>query len=391
MEIAEWWSKPARTLRKNAQSVTLRATGPETESVNQPSRVGTSGTRPGEVRMPTTLQKFGGLRSEPPMSLPSASGTMPQASATAPPPVLPPQVLVKSYGLRVAPNTGLNVCEPRPNSGTFVLPITIPPAAFSRCTTRQSKSGTKSRCSGEPNVVRIPAVSCKSLTPTGNPCNGPSNFPFAKDSSAAAACAINCSSATKVTIALTLELTRPICFKCADITSRAESFFSRINFAMSTARIKQISADEPEVLAKDGDVVEVGPASIEFASADLAESSGVTAADTATFVPNFNASRRLIVFISSSHQAEEQYHTPCSGRSLDRSSNSRKLAGNKQLLGEGNRLFCLRRIIQFAAREIARPAALPRELGEHLLQQSIHVFSNCRMLRKKQMSIARLT
>src|SRR6266481_3022144 len=125
MEIGEWWSKPARTLRKNAQSVTLRATGPETESVNQPSRVGTSGTRPGEVRMPTTLQKFGGLRSEPPMSLPSASGTMPQASATAPPPVLPPQVFVTSYGFRVAPKTLLNVCEPSPNSGTFVLPIAM--------------------------------------------------------------------------------------------------------------------------------------------------------------------------------------------------------------------------------------------------------------------------
>ena len=53
-------------------------------------------TRPGEGRMPTTLQKLGGLRSEPPISLPSASGTMPQATATAPPPVLPPHVLLRS-------------------------------------------------------------------------------------------------------------------------------------------------------------------------------------------------------------------------------------------------------------------------------------------------------
>src|SRR6267378_1852280 len=150
MEIGEWWSYPARTLKKNAQSVTLRATGPGTDSVNQPRFVGTLGTRPGDGRMPTTLQKFGGLRSEPPISLPSASGTIPQASATQPPPVLPPQVLVTSYGLRVGPNTGLNVCEPKPNSGTLVLPITMAPAFFSRCTTRQSKSGTKSRCKGDP-------------------------------------------------------------------------------------------------------------------------------------------------------------------------------------------------------------------------------------------------
>src|SRR6266478_5355790 len=302
MEIGECWSKPASTLRKKAQSETLRATGPATDRVNHPRLVGTSGTRPGDGRMPTTLQKFGGLRNEPPMSLPSASGTMPHASATAPPPVLPPQVLVKSYGFRVAPKTLLNVCEPSPNSGTFVLPITIPPAAFSRCTTRQSKSGTKSRCSGEPNVVRIPAVSCKSLTPTGIPCKGPSNFPLAKDSSAAAACAINCSSATKVTIAFTLGFTRPICFKCACMTSRADNFFSRINLAISTARIKQISAEDSEVFAEVGNVAEVA-----LASMGLADSSGVMAADTAALVPNFNASRRLILLIRSSQTGEEQY------------------------------------------------------------------------------------
>src|SRR6201984_831607 len=125
-------------LRKNAQSVTLRATGPGTDSVNQPRFVGTLGTRPGDGRMPTTLQKFGGLRSEPPMSLPSASGTMPQANATAPPPVLPPQVLLKSYGFSVGPKTGLNVCDPRPHSGTFVLPMTMAPAFFSRSKDRES-------------------------------------------------------------------------------------------------------------------------------------------------------------------------------------------------------------------------------------------------------------
>ncbi len=50
----------------------------------------------GAGRSPTTLQKLAGLRSEPPMSLPSAIGSIPQASATAAPPLLPPQVLVRS-------------------------------------------------------------------------------------------------------------------------------------------------------------------------------------------------------------------------------------------------------------------------------------------------------
>ena len=79
------------------------------------------------------------------MSLPSAIGTMPHASATAAPPLLPPQVFVRSYGLRVAPNTVLNVCEPAPNSGVLVLPSVIAPAARMRVTISASRVGTLSR------------------------------------------------------------------------------------------------------------------------------------------------------------------------------------------------------------------------------------------------------
>jgi hypothetical protein len=57
---------------------------------------GKGGCRPGDGRSPKTLQKFGGLRAEPPRSLPSAMGIMPEASAVAAPPLLPPQVLDKS-------------------------------------------------------------------------------------------------------------------------------------------------------------------------------------------------------------------------------------------------------------------------------------------------------
>src|SRR5262249_14397676 len=175
------------TLVKNAQSSTFRATGPATDKLCQPKREGTLGTRPGDGRMPTTLQKFGGFRSEPPMSLPSASGTIPHATATEPPPVLPPHVFVTSYGFLVGPKTALNVCEPKPNSGTFVFPMTIPPMRFSRPTTRQSKSGSCFLCKGEPYFVRIPFVSCRSLTPMGRPCSGPSHWLFARASSAASA------------------------------------------------------------------------------------------------------------------------------------------------------------------------------------------------------------
>jgi len=101
-----------------------------------------------------------------------------------------------------------------------------------------------------PNPRRL----VQSLTPTGIPLQRPQQFSFRQRFIAAAACAINDSSATSVTIAFTLELTRPICFKCARHHFASRQFISRINFAMSTARIKQMSLDESEVFAAVGDV-----------------------------------------------------------------------------------------------------------------------------------------
>ena len=76
-------------------------------------------------------------------------------------------------GFRVGPKTGLNVCDPAPNSGVFVLPTTIAPAARARSTSRSSVSGTASAKIGEPAVVRIPAVATRSLCAIGRPCSGP--------------------------------------------------------------------------------------------------------------------------------------------------------------------------------------------------------------------------
>src|SRR5215212_9170048 len=87
-------SGPAIALRKSARSATDLAIGPDTDNGDQLLEF--AGTRPGDGRSPTMLQNAAGLRSEPPMSLPSAIGTMPQASATAAPPLLPPHVLATS-------------------------------------------------------------------------------------------------------------------------------------------------------------------------------------------------------------------------------------------------------------------------------------------------------
>ncbi len=91
-----------------------------------------------------------GLRSEPPWSEPCASQTSPVASATAPPPVDPPQVSDVFHGLRVLPNTSLKVLPPAPNSGVFDLAMTMPPLRSMRSTSGCDFAGTWSAKSGEP-------------------------------------------------------------------------------------------------------------------------------------------------------------------------------------------------------------------------------------------------
>src|SRR2546428_5394645 len=127
-------SRPAIAVSISAVSPTVRAIGPSTLYVSQAVGRGHIGTQPGEVRKPTTPQNAAGSRSEPPRSEPWASGPMPVASATAPPPVEPPHVSAGFHGLRVGPNTALKVLAPAPNSGVLVLPTTMAPAAFTRST-----------------------------------------------------------------------------------------------------------------------------------------------------------------------------------------------------------------------------------------------------------------
>src|SRR5262245_16190885 len=87
-------SGPAIALSKSAASVTLRPIGPDTDSGDHAPLP--RDTRPADGRNPTTLQNAAGLRSEPPVSLPSAMGSMRAASDTAAPPLLPPHVFVTS-------------------------------------------------------------------------------------------------------------------------------------------------------------------------------------------------------------------------------------------------------------------------------------------------------
>src|SRR5436190_13032587 len=103
-------------------SGTVRAIGPSCEICSQAMLRLLLAIKPGEGRKPTTPQKAAGLRTDPPVSEPVASGTMPVASATADPPEEPAADRSGSNGLPVAPCSALRVLPPAPHSGTLVLP-----------------------------------------------------------------------------------------------------------------------------------------------------------------------------------------------------------------------------------------------------------------------------
>lgn len=89
---------------------------------------------PGSGRRPNTPQNDAGMRIDPPKSVPCASAVMPVATATAAPPLDPPDVRVRSHGLRVGPHSRFVQAAPKANSGVLVLPIMTAPARRRRAT-----------------------------------------------------------------------------------------------------------------------------------------------------------------------------------------------------------------------------------------------------------------
>ena len=137
----------------------------------------------------------------------------------------------------MTPNTSLKVLAPAPNSGVLVLPSTMAPAAFSRRTTSASSVGTLSLNSGEPKVVRMPAVGVMSLMTTGRPCSAPSLSPRITAASASFACS-RAVLATSVTMALSLGLTRAMVARWASSTSTGLTVEVAISDANSTAVLR---------------------------------------------------------------------------------------------------------------------------------------------------------
>ena len=79
-----------------------------------------------------TPQSEAGWRTDPPVSEPSATGTIPAATAAAEPPDDPPGTREVSQGFFTGPNAEFSFEEPIANSSQFVLPMMTDPAASKR-------------------------------------------------------------------------------------------------------------------------------------------------------------------------------------------------------------------------------------------------------------------
>jgi hypothetical protein len=91
---------------------------------------------------------------------------MPNAAATAAPPLLPPGVSAGFHGLRVMPVSGLSVTPFQPNSGVVVLPRKTAPCSRRRATDALS-SGPGCPGHGQRTAPRRPAAAQQQILHRG--------------------------------------------------------------------------------------------------------------------------------------------------------------------------------------------------------------------------------
>ena len=125
--------------------------------------------RSGVGRSPTTPQHDAGMRTEPPMSSPSATVAMPAATAAALPPLDPPGVMPSRHGLLVAGKRVLVVPIAAASSGRLVFPRTAIPALRARATGTASSVAMRSFQEGVAYVQGMPATGWLSFTATSTP------------------------------------------------------------------------------------------------------------------------------------------------------------------------------------------------------------------------------
>src|SRR3981081_3922799 len=120
-----------------------------------------------------------GWRMEPPVSVPSAHGARPAATAAALPPEEPPGTRPRSHGLRTGPNAEFSLEEPIANSSWLVFAIRGAPAPARRDTTVAAYGGRYPSRIRDPAWLGTPSVQNRSFTASGTPPSGPASAPAA--------------------------------------------------------------------------------------------------------------------------------------------------------------------------------------------------------------------
>src|SRR3954471_17203073 len=136
------------------------------------------------------------MRTEPPPSVPIASGPRPAAAAAPAPPDEPPGVRSVFQGLRVTPCKGVSVTPLWPNSELVLWANTSAPASRSRATAGASASDGVLSVSLLPIDAGQPLTRTSSLIDTGTPSIADKALPFFQRFSDARAAASAASAST---------------------------------------------------------------------------------------------------------------------------------------------------------------------------------------------------
>ncbi len=105
-------SRPAMTPSMSARSAADRAIGPGTSSDHDSGSTPWRLSRPKVGLRPLTPHAEAGIRTEPPVSLPSAAGTSRAASAAPEPPLEPPGMWAVFQGLHTGPKCETSFVAP---------------------------------------------------------------------------------------------------------------------------------------------------------------------------------------------------------------------------------------------------------------------------------------
>ena len=182
----------ASTSRRSAASRTVRASGPGASWLALMGTMPRVGTAPTVGLIPTTPLRAAGQVMEPFVSVPTASGTIPAATAAPEPDDDPPALRSSAQGLPVRPPTAdqplVDMGDRKfAHSDMFAAPIITAPASRSRRATGESRTTSRPASANDPAVPGSPTASMLSLMSTGMPCSGPRTWPCVRSASSSCA------------------------------------------------------------------------------------------------------------------------------------------------------------------------------------------------------------